>query len=256
MTRNRYYDGPPSNHFDGVRFFNPGEPNTDRSLWQVLRWKLVGGAAKWPANIPTTPVTPDARVNGLRITMVGHATVLIQVAGLNILTDPVWSERASPFRFAGPRRATQPGIAFDDLPPIDAVLISHCHYDHLDVATLKRLQAVHAPLMAMPLGNDAIIRRAVPGARCVVGSDCWIVAAQGRGAQIHFPQQLATSRPPGHSLLPFAYSREGRRPTQRGERGRGERRTWPATLLGCFQRPTGQRGDQRRPSSVRSQIAF
>ena len=135
----------------------------------MSRWKLVRGAAKWPANIPTTPVTPDARVNGLRVTMVGHATVLIQVAGLNILTDPVWSERASPFRFAGPRRATQPGIAFDDLPPIDAVLISHCHYDHLDVATLKRLQAVHAPLMAMPLGNDAIIRRAVPGARCVVG---------------------------------------------------------------------------------------
>ena len=67
---------------------------------------------------------------------------------------------------------TLPGVAFDDLPPIDVVLISHCHYDHLDVATLRRLQAVHAPLMAMPLGNDVIVRAAVPGARCVVG-DWW-----------------------------------------------------------------------------------
>ena len=75
----------------------------------------------------------------------------------------------SPVTFAGPKRVTAPGIAFDDLPPIDAVLISHCHYDHLDVATLRRLHAEHCPLMAMPLGNDAIVRAAVPGARLLVG---------------------------------------------------------------------------------------
>ena len=91
---------------------------------------------------------------------------------MNILTDPVWSERASPYGFAGPKRVTAPGIAFEDLPPIDIVLISHCHYDHLDVATLRRLQAIHAPLMAMPLGNDAIVRAAVPDARCLAG-DWW-----------------------------------------------------------------------------------
>ncbi|WP_375383109.1 MBL fold metallo-hydrolase, partial [uncultured Sphingomonas sp.] len=85
---------------------------------------------------------------------------------------PVWSERASPFASIGPRRVAIPGIAFDDLPPIDVVLISHCHYDHMDVATLQRLQATHAPLMAMPLGNDAFLRAAVPDARCVVG-DWW-----------------------------------------------------------------------------------
>jgi L-ascorbate metabolism protein UlaG (beta-lactamase superfamily) len=172
MARNPYYQGPVTDHFDGTRFFNPGLPSTDRSLGDMLRWKLAGAAVKWPATVPITQAVPDQRVDGLRITMVGHATLLIQVAGRNILTDPVWSERASPFSFVGPKRVTAPGIAFDRLPPIDAVLLSHCHYDHLDVATLRRLHEVHAPLMAMPFGNDAIVQAAVPGARCVVG-DWW-----------------------------------------------------------------------------------
>lgn len=172
MPRNRYYQGPPSDHFDGVRFFNPGQPSTDRGLPALLRWKLAGGAAKWPTSVPVTAAKPQARVGGLRVTMIGHASLLIQAAGLNILTDPVWSERASPFAVAGPKRVTAPGIAFEDLPPIDVVLISHCHYDHMDVATLRRLQAAHAPLMAMPLGNDAIVRAAVPDVRCLAG-DWW-----------------------------------------------------------------------------------
>ena len=180
MPRNRYYDGPPSDHFDGTRFFNPGQPSTDRGLRDMLRWKLAGAAARWPASVAVTPARPDARVDSLRVTMVGHAALLIQVAGVNILTDPVWSDRASPFRRVGPKRVTAPGIAFDDLPPIDAVLLSHGHYDHLDVDTLRRLHAVHAPLMAMPLGNDSIVRAAVPEARCVAG-DWWdrLVLAEG-----------------------------------------------------------------------------
>ena len=165
---NRYYQGPVSDHFDGTRFFNPCQPSTDRTLAQMLRWKVAGGAAKWPTFVPVTPVRPDARVAGLRVTVVGHASMLIQAAGLNLLTDPVWSERASPVRFAGPRRVTSPGIAFGDLPPIDAVLLSHCHYDHLDVDTLRRLRTAHDPLFAMPLGNDTIVRAAVPGARIAV----------------------------------------------------------------------------------------
>ena len=181
MPRNRYYQGPVSDHFDGTRFFNPGQRSTDRSLRDMLRWKLAGeGAAKWPAHVPVTPDVPEARVAGLRVTMVGHATLLIQAAGRNILTDPVWSERTSPFRFVGPKRVTAPGIAFDRLPPIDVVLLSHCHYDHLDVATLRRLHAAHRPLMAMPLGNDTIVRAAIPDARCVVG-DWWETLALGEG---------------------------------------------------------------------------
>ena len=180
MPRNRYYQGPPTDHFDGVRFFNPGQPSTDRGLPAMLRWKLAGGAARWPASVPVTPAKPETRVAGLRITMVGHASLLIQAAGRNILTDPVWSERASPFSFVGPKRVTVPGITFEDLPPIDVVLLSHCHYDHLDVATLRRLHAVHAPLMAMQLGNDAIVRAAVPEARCLVG-DWWDWVQLGEG---------------------------------------------------------------------------
>ncbi len=172
MPRNRYYQGPPSDHFDGVRFFNPGQSPTDRGLGDVLRWKLARGAARWPSSVPVTPAKPSPRVDGLRITMVGHASLLVQVAGRNILIDPVWSERVSPVSFAGPKRVAAPGIAFDDLPPIDIVLLSHCHYDHLDIATLRRLQARHAPLMAMPLGNDTIVRAAIPDARCIVG-DWW-----------------------------------------------------------------------------------
>lgn len=166
---NRYYNGPHSDHFDGVRFFNPGQPDTDRSLAQILRWKVKESAARWPKILPVVPVKPDARSDGLRITMVGHMTVLIQVDGLNILTDPVWSERASPSQLVGPKRVTAPGIAFEDLPNIDAVLISHNHYDHLDSGSVRRLAATHNPLFVTPLGNEPILRSIVTDARVVEG---------------------------------------------------------------------------------------
>ena len=169
MTRNRYYAGPVTEHFDGLRFFNPGQMPTDRSLRDIWRWRRTSQPAQWPGSVAVQPVVPEKRVDGLSMTMVGHATVLVQVAGLNILTDPVWSERASPFTWAGPKRVTAPGVDFENLPPVDVILISHNHYDHLDIATLQRLHAAHAPLMIVPLGNDRIIRSVLPNARIVAG---------------------------------------------------------------------------------------
>ena len=92
------------------------------------------------------------------VTWIGHSTVLVQTQGLNILTDPIWSERASPFSFLGPRRVRAPGVRFEDLPRIDLVLISHNHYDHMDLPTLRRLWERDRPLIVTSLGNDAILR--------------------------------------------------------------------------------------------------
>jgi L-ascorbate metabolism protein UlaG (beta-lactamase superfamily) len=179
---NPYYSGSPSDHFDGQRFFNP-DHETDRGLRDILRWRLKESRAAWPRSIPVRQAIPDPCVAGLRATIVGHASVLIQAGGLNILTDPVWSERASPVAFAGPRRVTAPGIAFEDLPPIDVVLLSHNHYDHMEMATLRRLNATHRPLVVTPLGNDVILRRAIRDIKVVAG-DWWDRIDIGKSAEV------------------------------------------------------------------------
>ena len=164
----RYYRGPASDHFDGERFFDPkGAPA--RSRRELLRWfvdrRRRGTKAKWPVWAPSPYVDrPPIRVEGatVRISYVGHASFLIQTAAFNILLDPMWSKRASPFRFIGPKRVNDPGIAFADLPPIDLVLVSHGHYDHLDVRTLSRIAAEHRARVITPLGNDVIMRNFDP----------------------------------------------------------------------------------------------
>ena len=161
----RYYNGPVSDHFDGERFFTPNGP-APKSRRQLLRWlvdrRRRKPKAQWPSWAPSPYADrPPPRVEGaaLRICYVGHASLLIQTAGVNMLLDPVWSERASPFRFAGPKRVNDPGIGFADLPPVDVVLVSHGHYDHLDLRTLSRLAAAHRARVITPLGNDAIMRK-------------------------------------------------------------------------------------------------
>ncbi|PWJ14455.1 MBL fold metallo-hydrolase [Jannaschia seohaensis] len=161
-SSNPYYQGPVTGHFDGTRFFNP-DGQAPRGFRDLLKWQLGGDKAAWPSGVGVTQHQPDHRVAELRVTMVGHATVLIQAGGVNLLTDPVWSKRASPFDFAGPARVTAPGVDFDALPPIDAVLLSHNHYDHLDLATLRRLHARFAMPVLTPLGNDTILRREIAG---------------------------------------------------------------------------------------------
>jgi L-ascorbate metabolism protein UlaG (beta-lactamase superfamily) len=157
--RNPYYAGPPSDHFDGLRFHSPIEPPGKGLL--ELAWMFAGKARRrWPAleAVPDRDVPPE-RVAHLRLSSAGHSSILVQVDGLNLLVDPVWAHRVSPVAGVGPKRFHAPAIAFDDLPPIDAVLITHNHYDHLDRTTLARLWERFRPRVIAPLGNDAVIRR-------------------------------------------------------------------------------------------------
>jgi L-ascorbate metabolism protein UlaG (beta-lactamase superfamily) len=151
------YRGPITDHFDGHRFHNPGPAlQSGRSF---IKWVMNRDRGHWNewTDAPFGPPPPRRVGEGeLRVTFINHATTLIQLDGMNILTDPIWSERTSPVAFAGPRRHRPPGIRFEDLPPIDLVLVSHNHYDHLDVPTLKRLR--NSPILT-PLGNGALMRR-------------------------------------------------------------------------------------------------
>ena len=156
-----YYDGPQSAHYDGDRFLNPGFAayrGGDPRLF-FNRWAKGEGRAQWPEQVAVRPSVPPRRVDGdaMRVTWIGHASVLVQTQGLNILTDPIWSDRASPFSFIGPKRVRAPGIRFDDLPKIDLILISHNHYDHMDLPTLQRLWERDRPVIVSSLGNDSIL---------------------------------------------------------------------------------------------------
>jgi L-ascorbate metabolism protein UlaG (beta-lactamase superfamily) len=147
------YNGPRLPHFDGRRFINPAGVKA-KGFPDVVKWMLSRKSVPWKPNPMATPgAKPAGLVNdGIQITFVNHSTFLIQVDGLNILTDPVWSERTSPFSFAGPKRMRPPGIRFDDLPKIDVVLLSHNHYDHLDSRTVTALQDTFHPMFIEPLG--------------------------------------------------------------------------------------------------------
>ena len=168
-----YYRGPVSGHYDGQHFFNPdGEPGTGdpkrrspAAIW--LRLRRLDEQSLWPNHV-ATPRGHAAIVNDPRrmvVTWIGHSTVLVQAGGINILTDPIYAEKAGPWGLIGPRRVRAPGIAFDDLPHIDLVLGSHDHWDHMDLPTLKRLWDRDHPLIVTSLGNDTLIRHA--GAQAV-----------------------------------------------------------------------------------------
>jgi L-ascorbate metabolism protein UlaG (beta-lactamase superfamily) len=188
------YQGAISDHFDGKHFYYPGTPK--RSYGDVLKWIFTRNAIPWPVKRELTFFTqPETRVSSgeLRITFVNHATILIQWEGINILTDPVWSKRVSPFRWIGPKRVHPPGIAFEDLPVIDLILISHNHYDSLDLPTLKKLFLRDHPMIIAGLGNASLLKS--KGIDKVDECDWWKLIDLSNGLQIIFtPAQHFSAR--------------------------------------------------------------
>lgn len=163
---------------EGSRFRNPNSAFLDPSPLDRIRFVAARTWAQMvhPRSSPLTPIRNEGRAlrhsgTDPAVTWIGHATLLIQLDGINLLTDPHWSERASPVGFAGPKRLVPPGLRFEDLPPIHLALISHDHYDHLDLATVRRLAAVHRPRFLVPLGLGRWFERRGIGPVCEL--DWW-----------------------------------------------------------------------------------
>ena len=168
---------PVTDHCDGERFFNSDGVQA-RSFRDLPRWwwqrLVLRQGMRWPKMVPAplVPQLPSLVPAGqLATTFIGHATFLLQFSGLTILTDPIFSDRASPFAWAGPKRARPPALSLDRLPRINVVLLSHNHYDHLDLPSLRRLARTHRPLIVTTLGNKAWLEKR--GVGNVVELDWW-----------------------------------------------------------------------------------
>jgi L-ascorbate metabolism protein UlaG (beta-lactamase superfamily) len=176
------------------RFHNEGGP-IERGLVDLVRFFRTP-RIEWPAAIPVSPRRPEAIAPGdaAVVTFVGHSTFVVQTRAGAFLTDPVYSERASPVQWAGPKRVRKPGVPFEALPRIDVVLLSHNHYDHLDLDTLRRLDARFRPLVVTGAGNRRLLRSA--GLRRIVELRWWETTAAG-GARITFtPARHFSARTP------------------------------------------------------------
>jgi L-ascorbate metabolism protein UlaG (beta-lactamase superfamily) len=165
-----------SDHYDGTRFHNLNrEVQGRKSLYDVLKWKLGGKEleemeeAPMIAATPNLPSTIDS--NEVFVTFINHATALIQVEGLTILTDPVFSEYIGPISLFGFERSQKAGLLFKDIPKVDLVLISHNHYDHLDLPSIRQIVERDDPLFVVPLKNGALLKEV--GAQKIVELDWW-----------------------------------------------------------------------------------
>jgi L-ascorbate metabolism protein UlaG (beta-lactamase superfamily) len=183
----------PSDHFDGRRFFNPNGANGQplRAVPRLLRTPRT----RWPWEVPVEQRRPpQPGPDEVVVTFVGHATFLVQAAAANVLIDPVYYRRASPVPLAGPRRVRAPGVRFDDLPPISLVLLSHNHYDHCDLGTLRLLEQRFHPTVVTPLGNGRLLRSA--GVRQVEEIDWWETASSAPLPITLTPAQHFSARGP------------------------------------------------------------
>ena len=166
---------PVSDHYDGSRFFNPWGANNTKSLWDVFKWKVGATPRPWPtqeiANTAIPNLVTAGRAASIHVTYIGHATVYIQDAHQNILTDPQFSLRASPVGFAGPARARKPALEVEKIPGVDTVIVSHNHYDHLDLPSLVALEKKFHPRFIVPLGNARLLKS--EGIHNVIELDWW-----------------------------------------------------------------------------------
>ena len=182
-----------SDHFDGKRFVNPigtaGQPFS-----QVPRM-LSEPRSRWPRHVEVVVQTPPPLGDAAAVvTFIGHSTFLIQTTAGNLLTDPMFSDRAGPFGLLGPRRVRQPAVRFDELPPIGTVLLSHNHYDHCDLPTLRKLARRFDPVVVTPLGNARLVRSA--GFRRIEELDWWEQATSGALTTTLTPAQHFSARTP------------------------------------------------------------
>ena len=180
------HEGPPSAHFNGREFRNQVEADP-KGVGDLLKWWRSQDRGPWKPythHEPGPPPPAQVEVGQLRVTFINHATTLIQLDGVNIITDPIYSKRASPVRFAGPKRVRPPGIRFEDLPRIHLVLVSHNHYDHLDIPTLGRLEKAHGPMILTGLGNSRLL--ASRGMERAMDLDWWESVAITHEVRVHF----------------------------------------------------------------------
>ena len=169
----RLRDAVPSDHFDGRCFSNAGGGPERRGLRDFLRWQFSRERPVWPEWIADDdPPASEALTPGqVAATYIGHATLMLRFAGFTVLTDPMFSLRASPFASYGPKRVRAPAIALAELPKIDAVCLSHNHYDHMDLPSLRALQMRGNPPIVTGIGNGAYI--AARGVTNVTELDWW-----------------------------------------------------------------------------------
>jgi L-ascorbate metabolism protein UlaG (beta-lactamase superfamily) len=187
---------PLSDHFNGKTFFNPGDPSV-RGFLDVIKWRMTSKATPWPKHIEVTPrvLPPSPLGDGIIATWVGQSTFLIRSGSATVLTDPVWSETAGPTAWLGPRRVAKPGIDFDAVPKVDLVLLSHDHYDHCDLATLRRLAQRDRPVIVTPLRYGRLLSDC-PFSR-IVELDWWQENAPATGLGVTFvPSRHWTRRTP------------------------------------------------------------
>lgn len=185
-----------SDHYDGTNFQNPN-PVEPPSFFFVTNHILFGRSKEWVYEKKEPQISssslPNLRKEDVSITWVGHATTLIQIGGYNFVTDPVWSNTVGLFSFFGPNRAIRPGIPFLSLPKIDFVLISHDHYDHTDIPTLKKLRDEFNPVFIIPLGMLELM--AEHGITRTLELDWWNTHQVDKDVQVHLtPAQHNSGR--------------------------------------------------------------